>query len=379
MDAPEVRGLEEVDEYLLQSKRSLEKLKNEYIMAKAAYEKVLEKISATEDKVDSEVNRREKLYTGFIDASIREFSPISVDFETVQQEPSQPISANIAIPSAQSSNSNSSGVMHSSSPPSSISAVSLLGAVGKSVSSGGAGSVKYTAASGGDDPHSHQDHHGNSSAGVLGYLTTNTMNVASNAASVTTNAAQTATAAGGWIARRFSLGIQSIVKIPTGVPDPHGEDLGIASDDSISVPDRVMSPDGFSTVMSSPPNETDNYFDAPPIPDSNPTSPSTVSKLFPGVVSLQAAATAAAAAVAAEQKERSKISEQKQAEPVCEVSSGVADTVHVEQETVHQETLQDTTERKVENPPGCVEEIETTGPDNDELKTATTIADVDQS
>jgi curved DNA-binding protein CbpA len=202
MDAPEVRGLEEVDEYLLQSKKSLEQLKNEYIMAKTAYEKVLEKISTTEDKVDSEVIRREKLYTGFIDASIREFLPISVDFETVQQESIPPISANIAIPASQFGSTNSGGVLHSSSPPSAMSAVSLLGAVGKSVSGGVGNTSKSIATSGGDDLH--QDNHGNSSAGVLGYLTTNTINVASNAASVTTNAAQTATAAGGWIARRFS-------------------------------------------------------------------------------------------------------------------------------------------------------------------------------
>lgn len=117
------------------------------------------------------------------------------------------------------------------------------------------------------------------------------------------------------------VGIQSIVKIPVSAHDPHADELGVSSDDSISVPDRVMSPDGFATVMSSPPNETDNYFDAAPIPDSTPASPSSTARPFQGsaattagrnpiavntntVVSLQAAATAAAAAVAAEEEQR---------------------------------------------------------------------------
>lgn len=308
MDAPEVRSLEEVDDYLLESKRALEQLKNEYNLAKAAYEKVLEKISATEDKVDSEITRREKLYTGFIDASIREFSPITADFDTIQPAAPVATSGNIAIPS----NANTSSVTHSSSPPSSGISVSLLGVVGKSVSSGGLGSSMHSGgnAQGATKPGAistsneeafHEPGTTPNNSSMLGYFTTNTMSVASNAATVTTNAAQTATAAGGWIARRFSLGIQSIVKIPVGAQDPH--DLGVSSDDSISVPERVMSPDGFSTVMSSPPNETDNYFDANTIPDSSPASPNSLSKPFPkGVVSLQAAATAAAAAVAAEQE-----------------------------------------------------------------------------
>lgn len=125
------------------------------------------------------------------------------------------------------------------------------------------------------------------------------------------------------------MGIQSIVKIPVSAHDPHAEELGVSSDDSISVPDRVMSPDGFSTVMSSPPNETDNYFDAAPIPDSTPASPSSTARPFQGsgavttagrntvvntiaVVSLQAAATAAAAAVAAEEEQQRKQQQQQQ-------------------------------------------------------------------
>lgn len=127
------------------------------------------------------------------------------------------------------------------------------------------------------------------------------------------------------------VGIQSIVKIPVSAHDPHADELGVSSDDSISVPDRVMSPDGFSTVMSSPPNETDNYFDAAPIPDSTPASPSSTARPFQGsavntagrntavnnnaVVSLQAAATAAAAAVAAEEEQRKQQELQQQEMP----------------------------------------------------------------
>lgn len=228
MDSPEVRGLEELDEILLESKRSLAHLKTEYILAKAAYERVLEKMSATEDKLDGDVSRREKFYTGFIDASIREFSPMSTDFESINQQQQQ-VSASIPIPMAGNAHGSMNPVQFSSSPPTASSlsgAVSLLGAVGKSVSATGLGNSSSHAntqqshkqqstntgstgpsAVAGDDVHA-GDSIGptgtGGSSGVLGYLTTNTISVASNAASVTTNAAQTATAAGGWIARRFS-------------------------------------------------------------------------------------------------------------------------------------------------------------------------------
>lgn len=225
MDSPEVRGLEELDEILLESKRSLAHLKTEYILAKAAYERVLEKISATEDKLDGDVSRREKFYTGFIDASIREFSPMSTDFESIIQ---QQVSGSIPIPGVGSAHGSMNSAQFSSSPPTTSSlsgAVSLLGAVGKSVSATGLGNssshantqqqqshkhsttTSSTASSSvaGDDVHTGEGSGTTGgSSGVLGYLTTNTISVASNAASVTTNAAQTATAAGGWIARRFS-------------------------------------------------------------------------------------------------------------------------------------------------------------------------------
>lgn len=246
MDSPEVRGLEELDEILLESKRSLAHLKTEYILAKAAYERVLEKISATEDKLDGDVSRREKFYTGFIDASIREFSPMSTDFESInQQQQQQQVSGSIPIPLVGSAHGSTNPVQFSSSPPTASSlsgAVSLLGAVGKSVSATGlgnssshantqhshkqqsttTGSTVSSGAVAGDDVHAGDRDStgaaGGGSSGVLGYLTTNTISVASNAASVTTNAAQTATAAGGWIARRFSCKFcRSAVHCPVNV------------------------------------------------------------------------------------------------------------------------------------------------------------------
>lgn len=61
-----------------------------------------------------------------------------------------------------------------------------------------------------------------------------------------------------------------MVKMPSHTVD----ELGILSDDSVnSGPDRVMSPDGFCSpnMLASPPNETDNYYDAALGPASPPS------------------------------------------------------------------------------------------------------------
>lgn len=157
-DASEVHALEEVDEVLLETKSSLDTLKNEYMQTKLAYEHVLDKISAAEDKLDGDILRREKLYNGFLDVSIKAFSPAAA-------------------------------------------ASGGLGSNGDDITSSVDG-TSSSSASGSDGA-------GLSYANAFSFLTTNTAAITSTAATTASNvhasATQTATAATGWIQKRFSI------------------------------------------------------------------------------------------------------------------------------------------------------------------------------
>lgn len=153
---------------------------------------MLEKITATEEKLDGDLHYREKHYTGFIDASIREFAPITADFEATISPEAPPT---ITPPPATTAASRLG--MKTSSTTTSISAHGTAAHANSSTAGPSPNSAPSSAPSSTSGASS-------SAPSTLGYLTANTMSVASNAASVTTNAAQTATAAGGWFARRFS-------------------------------------------------------------------------------------------------------------------------------------------------------------------------------
>jgi len=169
-DAAEVHALEEADEVLLETKSALDALRNEYMQTKLAYEHVLEKISAAEDKLDGDVLRREKLYNGFLDASIKAFSPSSAAAatglgETNGDDNATNSSSNVTDASTASSSSD--------------------GAANASTSTG-----IFPAA-------------------ALSFITTNTAALTSTAVStagtVHATATQTATAATGWIQKRLSI------------------------------------------------------------------------------------------------------------------------------------------------------------------------------
>lgn len=59
----DVKGIEEADQELLEMKKCLDDTKTEYIQAKAAFDAVIAKMKAHEDKVNHILEEREKHYT----------------------------------------------------------------------------------------------------------------------------------------------------------------------------------------------------------------------------------------------------------------------------------------------------------------------------
>lgn len=62
-DATEVHTIEEADESLMEVKRQLTQLKNDYITTKAAYDAVLAKMKENEEKLNVALTKREKAYS----------------------------------------------------------------------------------------------------------------------------------------------------------------------------------------------------------------------------------------------------------------------------------------------------------------------------
>jgi hypothetical protein len=151
-DANEVSELEEADESLLESKVALEALKGEFQQTKAAFEAVVARMKIEGDKVDAALVAREKAYTGFFDASVREFSPAAA-----AANPHETSSAHVAAAATADSAGTETTSADASATPS-------------------YGAAAFTAAA----------------------------SAATTATAVGATAAATATAAGGWLARRLS-------------------------------------------------------------------------------------------------------------------------------------------------------------------------------
>eukprot|EP01036_Dinobryon_divergens_P025948 gene25948-34547_t len=192
-DAREVLELEEVDEALVESKMAMETLKAEYIQIKSQYDIVLNKIKTENDKADMLIQAREKSYMGFFAASIEAYGPA----------PPASSSATTTAPVAATNSSAPSNTVPETAAPASgeenPAATPSAPATASPASPGTAGILALQ----------------NLSVAVVSSVSSGSAVAINTASSVGSNAAvtaaSTATAAGGWLAKRFS-GIQSIIQ-----------------------------------------------------------------------------------------------------------------------------------------------------------------------
>lgn len=139
-------------------------MKNDYVQAKAAYEAILAKITTQEENLDQILLEREKMYGTLIDNSINIFNP--------DNNTSTPAAATPVV-SSEEPQTTSTGEPSTDVPP---------------------------------------------TTGPFAFLNAHSLSVAaasaaSTASNVSASAAANATAAGGWIARRFSSKNHNFLKI----------------------------------------------------------------------------------------------------------------------------------------------------------------------
>lgn len=190
--APQVSSIEETDDQLVELQASMAQLKADYQKARDAYEAVCEVVRSESERLEDLLKRREQLYGEFVEHCMVAFAP-----QPLETAPSA------LTGSVQKLASNVSSLLHSITP------ANIAGGAGKPSEDAAtpAGAASQAAAPGAQRSSSPTSGHNPLSA-----LTAGTLSAAS---SVTSNAQ----AATGWLARRLSLGLQSMTQRQTAEQD----------------------------------------------------------------------------------------------------------------------------------------------------------------